>query len=137
MKYPYLESEVNMRRPVVPFTISYRNEKPVKYWGLLDSGADHTLIDARLANLIGIEDITTGKEESVEGIGGQSKVYFHPITVNIGGWEFSIDAGFTTDLTLSSIGHGLLGQIGLFDQSTIKFNRRKFEMEIVPTMIDA
>lgn len=119
-------------RPILPFTISYRGQKPIKYFGLVDSGADNTLITGELAGLIGIKNIKTGREEFVAGIGGQSKVYFHLITITISGHNFDIEAGFTTDSTISSLGHGLLGQIGLFDHCTIKFSRRKLEMEITP-----
>ena len=67
------------------------------------------------------------------GIGGVSKVYFHSVTIIIGGHNFAIEAGFTTDSTISNLGYGLLGQIGLFDYCTVKFNRQKFELEIIPS----
>ena len=119
-------------RPILPFAISYQGGRAIKYFGLVDSGADTALIVAELASLIGIKNIDTGREESVTGIGGKSRVYFHKVTVTVGGHDFVVEAGFTIDSTLSALGYGLLGQKGLFDDCTIKFNRRKFEMEITP-----
>ena len=132
MKFPYLKLGPNIYRPILPFTVSYRDGLPLKYFGLVDSGADYTLIAGELATLIGIKDIETGRKELVTGIGGASPVYFHNIMINIGGHDFRIEAGFTTDSTLSGLGYGLLGQVGLFDHCTIKFSRRKFEVEVTP-----
>ena len=132
MKFPYMNLGQGIYRPIVPFHVSYQESKAIKYFGLVDSGADFTYIAGELAPLIGIKDIKSGREGSVAGIGGVSKVYFHPVTINIGGNNFDIEAGFTTDSTISDFGCGLLGQVGLFDFCTIKFSRRKFEMEIVP-----
>ncbi|MEX2013550.1 MAG: retropepsin-like aspartic protease [Parcubacteria group bacterium] len=120
----------NIYRPILPFHISFQESRSIKYFGLVDSGADFTYIAGELAPLIGIKNIKSGREGAVTGIGGKAKVYFHPVTINIGGHDFDIEAGFTTDATITSFGCGLLGQVGLFDYCTIKFSRRKFEMEI-------
>jgi len=132
MKFPYMKLGQGVYRPIIPFYISYQGGKLIKYFGLVDSGADYTYIASELAPLMGIKDLKSGREDSVTGIGGKAKIYFLPITVNIGGHNFNIEAGFTTDSTITAFGCGLLGQVGLFDYCTIKFNRRKFEMEITP-----
>lgn len=132
MKFPYMKLSRNVYRPILPFTITYQKSSPIKYFGLVDSGADCTYVAGELANVLGIKDIKTGREEFVTGIGGRSKAYFHTITISIGGWNFDIEAGFSDDSTLTSLGYGLLGQVGLFDNSTVKFSRKKFEFEIVP-----
>src|SRR3989344_9232299 len=132
MKFPYMKLGQGIYRPILPFVVSHKGGNQVKCFALVDSGANNTLIAGELANLLGIKDIKSGREESVTGIGGKSKVYFHEITITVGGHNFNIEAGFTADSTLRSLGYGLLGQIGLFDHCTVKFNRRKFEMEIVP-----
>ena len=132
MKFPYMNLGQGIYRPIVPFYISQNGGKEIKYFGLVDSGADFTYIAGELAPLIGIKNMKSGREDLVIGIGGASKVYFHPVTINIGGNNFDIEAGFTTDSTITKFGCGLLGQVGLFDFCTIKFSRRKFEIEIVP-----
>ncbi len=85
----------DVHRPIIPFTLSYQKKPAIKYFGLVDSGADKTYIASELANVLGIKDITTGREEFVAGIGGQSKAYFHIVTINIGGWNFDVTVGFT------------------------------------------
>ena len=135
MKFPYIKLANGVYRPILPFTISYQNGRPIKYFGLVDSGADKTYIASELAGVIGIKDLYKGKEESVSGINGKSKAYFHTATINVGGWEFDIEAGFMEGSTLTSLGYGILGQIGLFDNCAIKFNFKKHEIEIFP-MID-
>ena len=132
MKFPYMNLGQGIYRPILPFHISYQGGKQIKYFGLVDSGADYTYIASELAPLIGIKNLKTGREESVTGIGGKAKVYFHPVTINVGGHDFEIEAGFTTDSTITHFGCGLLGQVGLFDYCAIKFNRRKFEIELTP-----
>ena len=132
MKFPYMKLGPDTYRSIVPFAISFQGGKSIKYFGLVDSGADSTYIAGELAGALGIKDVTTGRMESVMGIGGKSEAYFHSVIINIGGHNFNIEAGFTADSSLTAVGCGLLGQIGLFDHCTIKFSRRKFEIEIIP-----
>src|SRR5437868_6538571 len=112
MKFPYLKLSPDVYRSIIPFTLSYKKGTPIKYFGLVDSGADNTLIAGELSGVLGIKDIKTGREDYISGIGGKSKVYFHPVTINVGGWNFDIEVGFTNDSTLTDFGCGLLGQIG-------------------------
>ena len=130
MKFPYIKLAPNLYRPILPFTVSYKKGIPIKYFGLVDSGADKTYLASEIAGVLGVKDLSAGKEESVQGINGLSKSYFHPVTINIGGWNFDIEAGFMEGSVLTSLGYGILGQIGLFDNCIIKFNLRKFDMEI-------
>ncbi len=137
MKFPYIHIAKGKYRPVLPFTISYNKGTPIKYFALVDSGADKTYIASELASVIGISDLKTGRKESVSGINGApNNVYFHPVTINIGGWDFDIEAGFMEGSNLTSNGYGILGQIGLFDNCIVKFNFRKLEMEITPIPSD-
>lgn len=136
MKFPYIHIAKGTYRPVLPFTISYNKGTPIKYFALVDSGADKTYIASEMAPILGISNLKSGKKNSVSGISGvPNNVYFHPITINIGGWNFDIEAGFMEGSNLTSNGYGILGQIGLFDNCTVKFNFRKLEMEITPTQI--
>lgn len=132
MKFSYIKLADGVLRPILPIKISYKKGSSVKYYGLVDSGADKTYIAAELAGLLGIENIYSGREESISGVNGLSKAYFYPITLNIGGWDFNIEAGFMEDSTLSVLGYGILGQIGLFDKCAVKFDFKKREMDIIP-----
>ncbi len=135
MKFPYIKLITGIERPIIPFEISYKNAGSLRYYGLIDSGADHSYFGSEMASPLGI-DLYSGRKDKVVGINGLSDVYFHPITLNIGGNNFNIEAGFMKDSNLTSLGYGLLGQVGLFDQCSIKFSRRKFEIEINPTPIE-
>ncbi len=131
MKFPYINIAKGTYRPVLPLTVCYKKGKPIKYFALVDSGADKTYLASELAPVLGISDLTIGRKESVSGINGLSDdVYFHSITINIGGWDFDIETGFMGGSNLSSIGYGILGQIGLFDNCTVKFSFKKLEVEI-------
>ena len=132
MKFPYTKLITGVHRPILPFLIYYKNEMPLKYFGLVDSGADKTYFGAELANILGIKNLENGKPEHVAGVNGISNAFFHPITINIGGYNFNIEAGFVKDSNLISLGYGLLGQIGLFGNFDIKFSFRKLEMELTP-----
>jgi hypothetical protein len=132
MKFPYIKLISGVSRPILPLKISYKKGQSLNYYGLVDSGADNTYFGSELMDYLGIEKLKNGRAESVRGINGISKAYFFPIVINIGGWDFNIEAGFMEDSSLTSLGHGLLGQAGLFDQCSIKFTRRKLEIDIIP-----
>ena len=107
MKFPYIHIAKGTYRPVLPFTVSYNNATPIKYFALVDSGADKTYIASELASILGISDLKTGKKGSVSGINGlPNNVYFHPVTINVGGWDFDIEAGFMEGSNLTSNGYG-------------------------------
>ena len=42
MKFPYMDLGQGIYRPILPFNISYRGGRIVKYFGLVDSGADYS-----------------------------------------------------------------------------------------------
>lgn len=134
MKFPYIKLANGIHRPILPLTVYYQKGTPIKYFGLVDSGADKTYIASELAGVLGVKNLTTGKVESVAGVNGLSKAYFHPVKINIGGWNFDIEAGFMEGSMLTSLGYGILGQIGLFNNCTVKFSFRKLEMEIIPVV---
>lgn len=75
MKFPYMNLGQGIHRPIIPFNISYQGGRTVKYFGLVDSGADYSYIASELAPLIGIKNIKSGREDLVTGIGGKTKVY--------------------------------------------------------------
>ena len=119
-----------MYRPILPFLISYKNGIPLKYFGLVDSGADKSYMGVEFTSILGIKNLEKGKMEQVAGVNGVSAAYFHPVALNIGGHRFSTEIGFVTDSNLTSSGYALLGQMGLFDHFDVRFSFKKLEMEL-------
>ncbi|HEY4493237.1 MAG TPA: hypothetical protein VJB98_01300 [Candidatus Paceibacterota bacterium] len=132
MKFPYARFGVVgkeiLKRPVVPVTLK-NDGKKVKYYALIDSGADLPIFDASLCDLLGInlmsgDPIVFGGAESSRG----SLAYVHNITLEIGSKIIKTKIAFATNL--ADFGHGLLGQSGFFDKFVVKFNYSKGEIEI-------
>ena len=131
MKFEYKRISPGVLRPVVPIEIGH-NDFFVSYEVLVDSGADMCIFDAEIGELIGI-DITKGEKKEVYGITGARPEYYylHPIKIKVGGWPFSIKAGFLPNLN-SRQNYGVVGQIGFFDLFVVKFDLIKEEIEVNP-----
>ena len=132
MQFPYKKYGVGVVRPVIPVTLC-RGSKKVKYEVLIDSGADFCLFHAEIGELLGI-DVTKGKAKEVFGVGCKASLYYiHKITIEVGGWPFTIEAGFMPDVSGRAIVHGLVGQKGFFEHFKITFdkNREKIELKQV------
>lgn len=127
MKFRYKKYGVGILRPVIPIKITHR-EISVPYEVLVDSGADFCIFDAQIADILGI-DVTSGKRDQVAGITGVlASIYFHNLTIEVGGWPFVIKAAFLRDI--GKFGYGVVGQTGFFDTFTVKFDLSKEEIEI-------
>lgn len=130
MKFKYKKYGNRYLRPVVPIKLSYKNNQPISYEVLVDSGADSCIFDAEIGELLGIK-IKDGKEEKVGGITGVIQSYYvHEVTINIGGWPYKIKAGFLPNI--AQVGYGVVGQIGFFDIFVVKFDLLKEEIELKP-----
>ena len=57
-------------------------------------------------------------------------MYVYPVAIRVGGWSYKIEAGFSQDM--GPYAHGIVGQVGFFDQFTVKFDYQKEEVEIKP-----
>lgn len=130
MKFSYKKLQGGVIRPIIPVEVRTAKGGPVKYFALVDSGADICIFHGEIAELIGIKDIKTGKKNFVSGItqGESQPYYIHPVTISVGGWPYDINVGFMP--TLSKLGYGVLGQKGFFDLFTIKFDLSKEEIEL-------
>lgn len=115
-------------RPVIPIEVGY-GEKVIRYFALIDSGADMNLFHGEIADLLGIR-LESGLKGEVSGITeGESQIFYtHPITIRIGNDIYKSEAAFMP--TLSRNGHGLLGQSGFFSLFTVTFDRSKKEIEL-------
>lgn len=116
-------------RPIIPIILRV-GDKKVGYKALADSGADYNIFHGELAEVLGL-DVKTGKKENFGGIsGGQLIAYFHPVSAEIGGWEYKLYCGFSYDIP--SFGYGVLGQKGFFDIFVVKFDLLRGEIELKP-----
>jgi len=57
-----------------------------------------------------------------------AEVYFHEVTLSIGGWDYKTVVGFSEGI--AGFGFGLLGQKGFFDIFSVKFDYTKEEIEL-------
>lgn len=119
---------VSVLRPIIPVKIIYSDQE-IKYAALIDSGADFCIFDAELGEYLGIA-IQSGRREVFGGIQekGGAEAFLHPITLNVGGWEYHTTIGFSYDI--AKHGYGILGQKGFFDLFTVKFDYQKEEVEL-------
>jgi len=133
MQFPYkkfkLADSTELLKPIIPIGLLF-NGKSVKYETLIDSGADFNIFNAEIGELLGI-DIRSGKKVKFSGIAGEPfEVFLHNLTLEIGGWQYKIVAGFSYEI--SPYGFGILGQKGFFDLFRIKFIFSKGIVEITP-----
>lgn len=130
MKFPYKKLAPGIVRPIIPIELSYRASSPIAYEVLIDSGADVCIFDSQIGELLEI-DILKGDKQEVQGITGLGQPYYvHKVTISVGGWKYTIAAGFIENLQPGS--YGIVGQNGFFDKFVVKFNRKKEEVELTP-----
>lgn len=116
-------------KPIIPIRISYGNNS-LKYSALIDSGADFCIFHSQIGEYFGL-DIKSGPKDSFSGITPgitMAEVYFHEITLNVGGWDYKTIVGFSEGI--ADFGYGLLGQKGFFDIFVVKFDLIKEEVEL-------
>ena len=124
-----LADSTELLKPIIPIGLLF-NGKSVKYEALIDSGADFNIFNAEIGELLGI-DIRSGKKVKFSGIAGEPfEVFLHNLTLEIGGWQYKIVAGFSYEI--SPYGFGILGQRGFFDLFRVKFIFSKGIIEITP-----
>jgi len=140
MRFPYLSFKIptpceafphqkEILRPVIPIVLGYK-ERKVRYYALIDSGADYCFFHKEIAEVLGI-DWRKGKKLEFAGVTGRkTTAYFCHVDLYIGGWEYKLYCGFSEKL--SPYGFGILGQCGFFDMFKIRFVLKREEIEITP-----
>ncbi len=130
MKFKYKNYGQGILRPVIPIEISYKH-LTVPYEALVDSGADFCIFSAQIGEILEI-NIEKGEKFDVRGITGKSESYYvHSVTINVGGWDYKIKAGFMPNI--GQFSYGVVGQKGFFDIFTVKFDLAKEEIELKET----
>ena len=130
MKFRYKKILQKVLRPVIPISVSYKNGKAVKYFALIDSGADKCYMAAEIAPLIGIPNYKIGTKQDVSGINGKSDAYFHKVNISVGGWPYEVEVGFMEKSSLTMLGYGVLGHKPFFEFFSVKFDFEKQEIEL-------
>ena len=102
----------------------------MNFLALLDSGADCSLFNSQIAEVLGV-DITKGVAIKMTGINGESQGYrLENVAIIIEGSDkiIKIPVCFIDSPTVGI----LLGQEGFFDQNRIKFEKDHDTFEINP-----
>lgn len=117
-----------IHRPLVEVEI-FGPKGKLKEIALIDSGADRSLLNLEIAELLGI-DLTRARTRTAIGISGATKVYTTEVEVKLQHFEkrVVIPVGFIDSPYVSV----LLGQEGFFDQHRIKFEKDHDVFEIMP-----
>jgi hypothetical protein len=116
-------------RPIIPIKLKNR-KKEILYEVLVDSGADICIMDAEIAELIGIK-LTDGKKASFSGATGKPEnCYSHIVEIEVGGWPYKTEVAFADGLSKS--GYGIVGQRGFFEFFKVTFDYPANEIEIKP-----
>jgi hypothetical protein len=121
----------SVSRPVIPIQLIKGKDK-VRYFTIIDSGADFCVFHASIGETIGLA-IESGKLQQFSGVSGQPQqltAYFHNIQIEVGGYEFDCWAGFSRDI--EQLPYGFLGQLGFFDLFEVRldYNKERIELKL-------
>lgn len=128
MIYPYLDLTrrgVVRRWPVIPIRL-VGPEREADALGLVDSGAEHSVVSLMLFNYLGLRTDDATVVEIV-GVGGKvSRGYLMEIEHQLGRHRWNAPVVFSDAVQSPKI----LGQIGFFEFFTVTFKRQQLLMDI-------
>ncbi len=133
MKYRYTTitdpsntNRPSWHRPMVDFKI-FGPKDGLNLFGLLDSGADHTMVSSQVAKAIGI-NLDRHEQQKIVGVGGIAFGKLIEADIEIKHLErIRVPILFVDDFP-----YILLGQAGIFDNNRIKFERDHLVFEVIP-----
>ncbi len=125
---PAFPGGIIAKRPLLRVAL-INGDSHLSCFALVDSGCDYTLFPLSFMSEINIT-LSAALPSLGSGIGGQPKMFFHDIVIEIEGLiKASVYAGFTD--ALDEMGIGTLGQNGFFDRlQHVRFNLLQGEFEI-------
>ncbi len=113
----------SIERPIIPITL--RNKGiTTETFGLIDSGSDLTILHGDLSYLLDVDVSmlqTTAFSGIKKGAEAHATGYLFPLEIGIEQSFFKIPVLFSFDIPSSVF--GILGQVGLFDNFIIEFER--------------
>lgn len=118
--FPYQRNSAGDFFPVIDLFVS-KNDRTVRIFVLVDSGATVSIFKEDVAEQIGIT-IENGKETYLGGVGGRIKGYIHKLEVEVAGKKFLCPIVFSHEYTIS---FNLLGREAFFRQFKIIFEEKK------------
>jgi len=128
MKFRYIKYGETFR-PVVPVRVKLKDLN-FQYEVLIDSGADFCLFHTEVAEYLEI-NLDKCKKGIVTGVGGKLSEYFlHPVSIEVGGWNYEMEVGFLPTIGGRSAPYGIVGQKGFFENFIVKFDLLKEEIEL-------
>jgi predicted aspartyl protease len=105
-------------RPVVP--IGVRGAGPLRFDGLIDTGASACLLSEEIAELAGIDLDTAALETDVRGVAGRKlPARLATVTLELESASWTTEAWFCAGWTWE---HQLLGMYGFLDQFEFTLN---------------
>ncbi|OQX52329.1 MAG: hypothetical protein B5M53_08910 [Candidatus Cloacimonas sp. 4484_209] len=115
-------------RPVIPIEI-INSSKSVTLYALIDSGSDYCIFHGSIGEQIGI-DVKSGVPQEIIGIKNQPiKVYFHEVSLIIGGYKSQCNVGFAPEFD-QTVPYAILGQLGFFSRYIVTLNYQKERIEL-------
>ena len=130
--FPYCRSNSSLlcdcRMAYLVVELSFVNNS-IAVEGLIDSGCSVTLVNAELAEPLGI-DVSTCVETKIGVVGGEVKGFMTEINFEVQGVfeKYSGPVIFVEDLFVSV----LLGQNNFFDKFDIHFQKSSYKFSIEP-----
>ena len=118
-----------VKRPIVAVEI-FGPLRRATFSALVDSGADISLFQIDIANMLGI-DLTNAPTKPIAGISGTITGYYvKAVEIQLEGAtaRITIPAYFAASPTIGA----LLGQEGFFDQHRIVFTKSKDTFQLIP-----
>ena len=129
MKYPYKPFPLSQTdpvtkldyawRPALTVFISHGGKRSAPLESILDTGADHSVFDAQIADGLGIA-VRHGREVAFSGIarGAETIGYLHTVTLTVAAQNYEAPIVFAYGLSIT----GILGQVGFFDHFIVTFD---------------
>lgn len=117
------------KRPMLKLELTSENGKKIQVLGLVDSGADQTMVNIQYADFLGI-DLSKAETRGMRGIGDgvlPTKLSSFPLKSVELGEEIMIPACYTDSKNVDI----LIGQEGFFDNYRIKFEKDHDMFEVI------
>lgn len=110
-------------RPIMPIEV-WHGKKTVRQEVLVDSGADFCIFRGEIGEVIGV-DVKSGVRFEFGGIASGKKPvgYWHRVGITVDGKTHNARVVFSYDI--ADFGYDIVGQVGFFDQFTVKFNYKE------------
>jgi predicted aspartyl protease len=129
LKFSYKKLANGLIRPIIPIELRLGGHI-ARYEVLIDSGADISILNAEIADMLGV-DMKSGRPGMFVGVTGvPEQSYIHKVTIVVGGNASTIEVMFAEKV--GQDGYGVLGQRGFFENFKVKFDYRKEQLEITP-----